>query len=881
MGDKKYYSIPLPSIAGIETSTIGRTSELEQLQAAFQTAQHGAQVVTIVGEAGIGKTRLLNEFARWLDQQPGPLKVFQARATGDGASRPYALIRDTFVRELGIGPNDSPAVERQKLEQGLLPLLGSHNAHQIPFIGYVLGFDYSASRYLHGILHDARQIRERAFHYMAQVFTHMLQERPLVVLLEGLHWADYASLDFVDHMVRQNSNLPLLVVALALPQLYEWRPAWGKSEHLYSRLDLQPLSHAQTLDLIGEILSQAPDIPLDVHQQVAAHAGGSPLYVEQVVHFLIDQGVIQVGSRPWQVDLDRLAQVGIPPSLADVMLTRLEGLSPQERAVLERAAVVGHVFWDELVGALHDQTGASPAFDPALLGSLLDQLEAKDWIVRHIGSAFPDTLEYAFKHTPLREVFYRSVPDALCQQVHAQAARWLAARADQVGEFSARIGEHYALAADFPSALDWYVRAGEQAKSTYAPEMAAGLFRRALDLWAAHPHLAVADPTQPIRVLGALGDMLDWQGRFAEAVGVFEQMRDLARQSGSLAAEARAWRGIAAAYMYQGNILAALENATQAGELARQADAGAELAMSLQLQALARFRGGEPVVALKLGEEAVGIARHSGSQLEVANGLNLLGGIHFFLGHYAAAADYQAEALQIFQDLGNRGKALDIQNNLGAIAEALGDYEVALEHYQDAVQTAREIGRRNKEIQFLANLGGVRVKLCDYASAESDLLRAIALAGDAGMGKLAEPYRYLSSAYLGQDRLEEALQAARHALALGRQFKALDDVAGAWRVLGMIAARTLSPVSVVDDTGAPQAVDAPACFDLSVQIYEKLGMRGEQAATLCAWARYELRHGSQSRGAAMWSQAHDIYHALGAELEAARMSDDPPAVSQP
>jgi tetratricopeptide (TPR) repeat protein len=326
--------------------------------------------------------------------------------------------------------------------------------------------------------------------------------------------------------------------------------------------------------------------------------------------------------------------------------------------------------------------------------------------------------------------------------------------------------------------------------------------------------------------------------------------------------------------MYQGNIPAALEAATRAEEVARSIGADLELSRTLALQGRVRFQFGDPDAALKLVEEALALARKIGDETQIASGLNFLGGINFMLGRYDAASSYLEEALKMFQERGSR-ETLDVLNNLGVIAEALGDYHIALERYQTALITAQETGKRNKEIQFLTNVGTARVRLGAFGDAEADLMGAINLVANAQVGMLSEPYRLLAEAYLGQGKLEEAFETARHALGLGQEFEALDNIAGAWRVLGMIAAATGDPITIEGDS--PQICDAAMCFEKSLQTYRKLKMEGEQAWTLRAWARFELEQGDRTRGEEMWKQAREIFERLGAKLEAERMAALPTA----
>ncbi len=871
------FRVPTRGVVGVETRTIGREAELDQLKEMLSNTNQGARVVTITADAGTGKSRLLYEFTNWLDLQPESVQVFKARATEEMENLPYSLIRDLFAFQFGIAENDSAAAAREKLEQGLYDLIGSTAHEQAPFIGHLIGLDYSANHHLQGILHDARQTRDRAFHYITRLFVQVANAQPVAIFLEDIHWADDSSLNLIEHLVRECRDQPVLIVALARSTLYERRSNWSQDQAQYTRLNLGALSVQDTHRLVDEILRKLPEIPTELRELILNRAEGNPFYVEEIVKMMIDDRVIEVGEEAWSVKLDRLKHINVPPTLTGVLQARLEGLPDPERRTLQRASVVGRVFWDDVLNSLLEESQELSEPPAPVVGESLTKLQVKELVFRHGVSAFRHTDEYIFKHAILRDVTYESVLLQLRRIYHAKVAAWLAERsADRAGEFAGRIGEHHERAGNTLSAAEWYAHAGNQAKATYAPETAAGYFRRALDIWA-ESHEPQQHIAQQIEALNQLGEALNWLGRFSEAASIFEQMREFAVEAGDTAAEARAWQSVGGAQMYQGNLPAALESATRAAEIARKAGASLELSMSLSLQGWARLRLGEPEAALKLGEEAVQLARNINNQVQTANCLNFLGGVNFMIGRYEPAARYLKDALQIFRDLDSRDKSIDLLNNLGVIAEAHGDYLTAFERYQEALTMAREIGRKHKQIQFLSNLGGVRVKLGEYAAGETDLREAIAIAENAKMGMLSETYRMLGEACLGQAKADEALEAALRALALGQQFDAQDNIAGAWRTLGLVAAFRQAPVVVPTGEESSEPFAAAACFEHSLEVYTRIGMEGEQGSTLRSWATYELEHGDRARGEEMWNQAREIFTRLGAQHLVEAMASLPSA----
>jgi predicted ATPase/class 3 adenylate cyclase len=876
------FRVPTRGVEGIETRTIGRSAELHRLKAAAAAAveSRAVYVATVVGEAGVGKSRLLYEFNNWLDLLPADRqpRLFKGRATQEMIRLPYALLRDIFAAHCDIQDSDRAAVARAKLEQGITAVLGAPGVEHAHFIGYLLGLDFSNSPYLEGIRNDARQIRDRAFHYVTQFFATLTVERPAVILLEDIHWADDSSLDLFDHLGQNGDGLPLLILGLTRPSLFERRPSWGSQPEKHAFLELYPLSDQDCRALVAEILRKLPAIPPELQDMIVSRVDGSPYYVEELIKMLIEDGVIVIGDGDWRVELGRLAKVKVPSTLTGILQARLDGLPSPERALLQRASVVGRVFWNSAVEHLQQAgQGASLASSDAT-GITLGTLWRKELIFRRETSAFAETQEYIFKHAILRDVTYESVLRRLRRTYHAQIATWLSEHsAERVGEYAGLIGEHYERASELHEAAEWYAQAARQAHQTYAPTAAIDYYRRALAFW--EKDASAAPPARRIEAYEGLGEMLNWQGSYPEAAEAYGAMHEVAQASGDQIAQARACFGLATAREYQGDHRAALESATCAEEMAQATGARAELALALGMKGRSLFRLGDAEKSLALGRRALALGEELADRHVIGRSLNLMGAVNNILGRYTEAERSWEEALAAFREAGDRRMVGVLLNNLGVIAEARGDDHGSFERYHEAVQIAHAIGHRNDETVYRSNLAGARIRLEEYSAAESDLRQVINMAGSAGADVLSDTYRLLARALLGQSKCVEAFAAARQALELGQQAGVQEYIGAAWRVLGLVAAQehiaiSNPPLPAARARGANResGLDyAAVCFAESLRIFTEAGMEGERAQTLRAWATYELKRGDLAAGQGMWDEARAIFARLGAELEVARM----------
>ncbi len=820
---------PTRGVEGVETPMVGREAEFKALQHALETVAEDRelQVVTVVGDAGVGKSRLLSEFEHWLDLGTREVWYFKGRVDAGMTSLPFALIRDLFAYRFGILESDALDVARQKLERGVTDFMaGDADAvEKAHFIGHLLGFDFSASPHVAPVLADPNQVRQRAFYYLTQFFRAVTQNPsptpspskggepdrysppslrgkgegglglPAVILLEDIHWADDASLDLLDHLARElgpsesslrrRPSLPLLIVALTRPTLFERRPLWGEGEAFHTRLTLRPLDRHDSRRLVDEILRKVEHVPAELRDTVVAGAEGNPFYLEELVKMLVEAGVISTRGEPWRVDLDRLNAVRVPPTLVGVLQARLDALTPAERETLKRALVVGQVFWDavvaQLAGLAHGDLTSYVA--PDTLSATLRALRQRELVYGREASQFAGTAEYTFKHAILRDVTYETVLLRERRVLHAQAAQWLLANSgDRADEYAALIAEHYERAGEATEAAAWYARAGRQAQTVYANQAAIALYEKALALLddggrqtadgdaqlAAKPSMpsaAVGGRPPVVELLLALGDVLKLVGRPGPAEERYRQALNLAEGSGDVYLRARCQEALGTLRHEQGEYREALEWLEQAradfmthGDLARASQAmemiGATLiygkdytaaqarleesmalgrqvgatrtvAWALNDLGFVAIRGGDLGGARNLYTQSLAIKRQLGDDLDIAITLNNIGYVAAIEGHYAEAEALIQESLNILQRIGevrSRGYSL---SSLGAVAWLRQDFIRARTLYSEALTLSYQIGEKLSVVYSLGTLTGI-------AGEQGQVVRAARLAGATG-----------------------------------------------------------------------------------------------------------------------------------------------------
>ena len=391
---------------------------------------------------------------------------------------------------------------------------------------------------------------------------------------------------------------------------------------------------------------------------------------------------------------------------------------------------MGRVFWTDIVEHMRNPEYKYTEV-PEPITDRLGTLRAKELIYRYEESASREALEFIFKNAILHDVTYESVLLRLRPVYHVQAAEGLVEiGGERANEYAGRVGEHYERAGEWLKAADWYTRAGRQAQNTYASNSAISYYQKALGFFTEHG--GPEQLQQKLEIFLRLGEVLNWQARYIDAMEVYNSMLKAAEENGNLVAQSRALQSLAVSLGYQGDHHASLDRAIHAETIARAANEKLELEKALWTQGSARYRLGEAQMALLLGEQALEICTELNNQNEMARSLNLLGAAHYVSGRYEKAQSCWENALSIFQELGNRQQGMDLLSNLGVIADARGDYETAFQRYDSALKIAREIGHKDGEIAFLTNRGGEQAALKNYEAAEADLQQAIRQAGITG-----------------------------------------------------------------------------------------------------------------------------------------------------
>jgi class 3 adenylate cyclase/tetratricopeptide (TPR) repeat protein len=652
---------------------IGRDEELEALRRAFARAcrEREPQLVTLVGVPGIGKSRLVTELAAAVEQEPELVFWRQGRSLPYGEGVTFWALAEMAKAQAGILHSDRVAVAAAKLAEVVAALVSDEGearwleAELRPLVGLDLEREEGARR-------------DTEFAAWRRFFEAMAERRPLVLVFEDLHWADDALLDFVDELVDRSTDVPLLVVATARPDLYERRASWGGGKRNALTITLAPLEDAETARLLGLLLERAV-LPAESQSELLTLVGGVPLCAEEYVRMLEDRGLLKRGRLTGELPL--------PETVQAVIAARLDALRPDEKAVVQAASVLGRSFW---VGGL----AAVTARDTVYLEDRLHGLARKEFVRRERRSAVANERQYTFRHVLVRDVAYGQIPRGERSDLHRRAAEWIESLAPERAEERAEmLAHHYVAALDFALAARQPTgelaerarlvlrEAGDRAAALSAFAAAARFYGRALELWPED------DPeVHQLRLRYGRVLMRGEQGGAAHVTAARDAL--LALNVPAEAGEAEvvladlAWR--------EGRHDDAIAGYRRAAELVENVTASPTKALVLHRVTGFLMADAQYEQALEVGGRTVKMAEELGLDDLKAGVLTSIGVARVNLGD-ARGLDDLSRSLELAIANGSVEAAVRSHFNLASTLANLGDLPHAFEHYARGAAGARRL----------------------------------------------------------------------------------------------------------------------------------------------------------------------------------------------
>jgi predicted ATPase len=617
---------------------------------------------------------------------------------------------------------------------------------------------------------DGGQLRGRAFAALTQYLRGLQQGQgcPVVLTLEDLQWADPGSLDFLGQLPSACADLPVMMLCASRLKPQECSGPSPPDGHI----ELSALSEASSHDLVDAVLGRAGTFPAKLRDLVIGKAQGNPYFIQEIVSMMIDEGVIVADGPHWKVLDHRLTDFRVPTTLTGLLQARLDLLPPSERSLLQKASVIGYVFWDEPLRRV-----------AAAVTETLDALGRRELVMQRDASSVANAREHAFRHHVLHQVTYVSVLKRDKRELHRLAAEWLLQHGPgREGEFQALIAGHFEQAGDGENAAIHFRRAAIDASKKFAHEAAVGFVERALGLAPAH------DLVARYELIKTRASCLDFLARRDEELADIHVIERLAEELDDDAkrAEAAAFRARYA--VFTGDDSNAAEWAERAAMLGRSCgDASIEL-MAMSIWASALIHQHQDEGAEGIATQMLQRAGATGEYRRHIDALHLLGNLATGRGRYSIARAHFEQALHIARAHGNLLFEAIQLHNVADVEQQLGNYAIARDRLQLGLRICSRVGAQKIQVHLLSELARVEISSGAPEVAIELISQCMAVAPalrNAGIEANLLSIRGDAQADLGQ--LSEAFVSYRESQALyqqaGMTLEAAEPMAGLARVL--------------------------------------------------------------------------------------------------
>ncbi len=858
-----------------ESPLIGQTEAGQALLTGIERAYTlgNPTLVALEGGRGSGKTRLMvyaSEVAARIDPR---VKVLYGvcREGGDG---PYSPFSRLLLERFGVTPASSPSAVRAQMSTQVRSALGTADAIRVMetthLLGHIAGVPFPQSPILSTMEDQPDELHRRGTDALVRLIEGEAQSRPVLILLDDVHYAEEPAWDLIRALTAVEGHVALVLAggASLLEKASALEPEGGVALG-----PIAPLSESDVQSMLHVLLPTLTTAPEPLVSAVTHRSKGKPALVRELTFALWEAGVFVQTDDGLEVDLARLqAEDDLPVSMEDAIRARLARLDGLERATLDRAAVVGEVFWSgAILGQMRsDREPPAEDADPLAvwpddedmqaLEHALGRLAEKGFISEVEQSDVPGAREYVFAVEGTRGLLYEALDDDIRVRRHGAVARWLALVAEVRREgVASMIAPHLERAGQKARAGRAYLEAALYERQQLRRDRALRYVERALEL------IVEQDVVRRVDALHLHGSLLSTSGRYEEATESFSAMLRLAWRTGAQGKGGAALNRIARAHRARGEDERARALLGRALDLFRAASDLRGVAATLDDIAQIEVIHGEVDEAIGHASEALDIRRAHADERGEGVSLNTLGNLELKRGNLDAAESFFRASLAIRERVNDPEGALQTQNALGVIAYERGDRPGAVRAWRDALERARQLADRRSECFLLNNVGEARLADGAYDEAEVALERARQLAKEIGDRRaLADVLR--NQAVLAVRRIDDGAEAKlQEALGAAEELGLSDALAFVHRAFGEHRSKTLFDAAGQVDKAAEES------FLTSIDLFRNVGNEREAARSLVSLGAHLVERGDVETARERLSEARATFRHLGLETEAERV----------
>ncbi|HEY0069880.1 MAG TPA: BREX system ATP-binding domain-containing protein [Chloroflexia bacterium] len=712
-------AVPTRGIEGLSSPLVGRSRELDTLRARMDDLMSGqGQIVSVMGEAGLGKSRLISELRKALVAEGLLIEAggareglktvpciqwCEGRSLSYETTTPYAPFVDLFNSCFGLHADDGPYEKLQKVRANVSNVMPGQEEMIVPFLATLLGIELEGEdaervRYL-----QPPQVRGRIFYTVQAYIGALASKLPTLLMFEDLHWADPTSLELLSQLVPLTESASLMILAVFRPNTQDasWQfheNAAREYAHRYTHVALEPLDDRDSRQLVSNLL-EIEDLPEAVRALILKKAEGNPFFVEEVIRSLLDMKLVVREGDHWRATRE-IENIAVPDTLAGVITARLDRLDDDSKRVAQTAAVVGRDFAYDALEEVYEA--------PQVLGGAVSTLQRRELIREK--SRIPRRA-YLFKHVLTQETAYASLLLSKRRDLHKRVGEYLErVEPDRAGE----IARHYLEARQEERALPHLVEAGDSAARADAREEARGYYRKAIDILQRIPDVKLAR-----RVYEGLGKVLEFSMDVPGAIATYQEMLSYGEEHDDVSMKISALNKLSYANAFMmGQFAEADAQLAAAEELANRHQDLAGLAEMYTVKcgmctAMADFSG-----ANKYLTEAAALGKKLDMKDQTAYGLAHKANTLVYMTQFEDAWVTAQEGLQVSNESGNRERKAEIlSTSLPFVYLHRGELDLAYMSAEQGYKIGTQIGAMFSPVFASYMLGTVALMQGEYEDA--------------------------------------------------------------------------------------------------------------------------------------------------------------------
>ena len=676
---------------------VGRKSELRVIEEKLDLAlRHQSQIIGVVADAGLGKSRLVAEIIR--SARKKGFVGYGGACQSDGIHTPYLVWKAVWSAFFFINP-ELPFRKQIRLLEDEIKDRVPQRTEALPLLGTLLGLNIPDNEFTQTLEPKSRQ---SALHILLEdCLKAAAKDEPLLIVIEDFHWIDALSYELLEELAKGLWRFPVcFVLAYRPPQLDHLQASRLEDLPQFTRIELSELSTVEAEQAIHAKLAQlypgrSSSVPPALVEKLMRRAQGNPFYLEELLNYLHDRGL---DPR----DPADLEKIELPDSLYTLILSRIDQLTEREKTTLRVASIVGRLFRAKWLTGYYPELG-----QPMQVKATLDELDSLD--ITPLESPEPE-LAYLFKHIVTHEVTYESLPFATRARLHERLARYFEVANPDAPPLDT-LAFHYGRSDNADKQREYFRRAGETAQKNYANDIALAYYGQLLSL--------LSDAGEKIEIHMKRGAVLELMGIWDEAEADYRAALEIAQRRQEAAMTASAQFALGKLCQLRGDFAVSLEWLTQARTRFTELDDPARLAQVLTEMGRVFSRKGEYAPALKNLNEGLALARDTGDKAGIALTLNHLGLMTLGQGDTAVGRAFLEESLALEREMGDKLGIAKTLNNLGEIAVLQADYDEARTLLEESLALEREMGDKLGIAFSLNSLAGVAYTQGDFTAAQS------------------------------------------------------------------------------------------------------------------------------------------------------------------